>query len=547
MSVSSSVASDISNDGDEGVSRSLSNVSNDSVFARLRPISAARTESSQSLEETTCSTENTLVRNFETMHLKDKEYSSDDTLQSDSLINLGSFKVPWVAVDNPEFTLALPKEINPEPVYQNVKDVEPVYENVTLNTPQGSNTLTSMTVEQVDVNTPMTVAQIDLKSQEGKLKYRKFQQRVMSDGEESMFMDMLPKRSSEYELGPLYENLQFRKENGETKEMPLWSVRTSKDYEDVFVLNNQSSLKAGDDVNSRYKDRFSFASDYSGIVGEALLEEVASCSTSRSETLSSQTSAPDQHDPAFDKELLSDILGLPVSPEEAAEISEFCNQCDQETDQERSSNDGQRSSTLTNRQSDVFFDAISELNEFDSKEETSEIGRGSIGSHASSYGGHDTYFGPSSSDEESFADCQGFSTPHSSPYHRRYSTGNVQSNDQTFEEDDQSFDPLLHVNKTECVDIESKPDMSLSETSINEIDSNDVKSAANLPVTSRTFESKIDYNADENNSDYHIIQSRTNLHKSESNDFKVTLIFYIIRSYFLGPGSHDRICLERFS
>lgn len=405
QSVSSSVASDISNDGEVSVIRSLSNISSDSVFSRIQPLSAAGTESVQSIDDLTpTSPENDILKTFERMDLKEKEETSDDTLKSDSLIDLGSFKVPWSAVDDTFASLS--KET--EPVYQNIKETGPIYENVgTVGTPEGSsNTLSSMTVEQIDLN-----------SREGKQQYRQFQKRaLLSDGDESMFMDMLPKRSSEYELGTLYENVQFRKHSSETKEIPLWSARSSKDFEDVFFLNNHNSLKSFDEAN--LKDRRSFASDYSGIVGEALLDEVASCSTSRSDTLSSQTSIADHPDAAFDKELLSDILGLQVSAKEAVEISDFCSKCDQETEQERTVSYC-RSSTLTNRQSEVFFDAFSEFNEMESKDEVPPS-RGSVGSEE-----QNTYFGPSSSEDESFTDCQGYSTANSSPYHRRYSTGNT--------------------------------------------------------------------------------------------------------------------------
>lgn len=365
-----------------------------------------------------------ILENLEKVTLRDF-YAPEalrDAPTGDDVINLGSLKVPWSAVIA-EGEEEERDEFETEPIYQNtgIRDgsgvLEPIYQNRLEVISEGSTgTLSQLEVEQ-----------IDLHSHEGRMNYRRFKEGFLANPDESMFVDMLPKRHSEYDLGPLYDNLQFL-QNQEPQGRPLWSVRSSKDHDDVFVASGQSTLKSPKEFGT--SDRMSMASDYSGIVGESLLEEVGSFSgnTSRSGTLSSQSGVDARDlqlmDPAFDKELLEDILGLDVTSEEAAEISEYCTKCDEE--QESLQSFDTRSDTLTNRQSksDVFFDAASEFeNEepiTDPRNRTSDhahLGRDLRSSSGASI--HDTYFGRSSSEDEVYEDSsQGFLTAESSPCHR---------------------------------------------------------------------------------------------------------------------------------
>ncbi|XP_031563584.1 uncharacterized protein LOC116299089 isoform X2 [Actinia tenebrosa] len=457
-----------------------------------------------------------ILENLEKVTLSE---SLRDVPTDDDVINLGSLKIPWSAVIAEEEEKDKGKDkFETEPIYQNYTEigvVEPIYQNRLEVISEGSTgTLSQLEIEQIDLN-----------SHEGRMNYRKFKEGFLANPEESMFVDMLPKRHSDYDLGPLYDNLHFL-QNQEPQGKPLWSVRPSKDHDEVFVPSGpHTSLKSPKEFGAT--DRRSMASDYSGIVGESLLEEAGSFSgnTTRSGTLSSQSGVDPRDlqsmDSAFDKELLEDILGLNVTSEEAAEISEYCAKCDEERDSLQSIDT--RSDTLTDRQSksDVFFDAASDFENgdptTDSKNRTSahdqvhdqahaNLGRDLRSSSGASI--HDTYFGRSSSDEEDevYEDSsQGFLTAESSPCHKPLSAAiNLNLNEEPESRDkltagfvnnldrrsrgESSEDDTINtyfgrssVSDLEDHNIEDKPDQSDQLAQLRELDEAIVSVGAVLP------------------------------------------------------------------
>ncbi|EDO35142.1 predicted protein [Nematostella vectensis] len=297
--------------------------------------------------------------------------------------------VTSVLWDEVTVTSDTPRVIATEPYYANVDrgsmPSEPIYENVSMK----SNTLSGLVIRPSELPLPSPTHSHD----------------------DSMFVDIVPKQRTKHDLVPLYENVQLKSVLGEGESTDnVFRWKTSE----VPTPNNTSpsSEVAKSLEKCSLRDRFSFASDYSGIVGENLLDEVGSVSSdrSRSNTSSSRGSGSDSMrsgNPAFDKELLDDILGFPITQEEAEEISEFCTRCDEEEQFEMSESnfissvDPDFTSTLGEPGSLSTGDLNGSL------DRTAESTPRRSLAESSTSSVHDTYFGVESISDESeeFVDC----------------------------------------------------------------------------------------------------------------------------------------------